>query len=66
MEFNKKLEINYGSLLYHRGVKRKEEVNKMLADVKKEMIYQEERECTFQPAINQISAEIVNVCFQLI
>jgi len=53
-------EINYGSLLYHRGVKRKEEVNKMLADVKKEITYQEERECTFQPAINQISAEIVN------
>jgi len=53
-------EINYGSLLYHRGMKRKEEVNKMLQDVKKEMIYNEERECTFQPAINQISAEIVN------
>lgn len=53
-------EINYGSLLYHKGLKRKEEVNKLINDQRKVIVDQQERECTFKPNINPISNEIMN------
>jgi len=47
--------------LYHKGLKRKEEMNKILTDKRKEMIEKQEKECTFHPNINPISNEIMNV-----
>ena len=31
-------DINYGSLLYHKGLKRKEELSKAMTDKRKEMM----------------------------
>lgn len=53
-------EINYGSLLYHKGLKRKEEISKQINDQRKEKIEVQEKECTFKPQINPISNEIMN------
>jgi hypothetical protein len=53
-------EINYGSLLYHKGMKRKEEVIKEMTIKRKEDAERAEEECTFKPNLNPISTEIIN------
>ena len=54
-------DINYGTLLYHRGVKKNEELQKHLIAQRKQKLEINSQECTFQPALNNISRQIMSV-----
>ena len=54
-------DINYGTLLYHRGVKKNEDLQKHLIEKRKEKLEINTKECTFKPALNIISRQIMSV-----
>ncbi len=54
-------DINYGTLLYHRGVKKNEDLQKHLIERRKEKIEINTKECTFTPVLNNISRQIMTV-----
>lgn len=53
-------DINYGTLLYHRGVKKNEELQKHLIERRKEKMEISTKECTFSPGLNIISRQIMS------
>jgi len=55
------VDINYGTLLYHRGVKKNEEKQKQIVEKKKEKLEELSKECTFTPDLNRISRQIMSV-----
>jgi len=53
-------DINYGTLLYHRGVKKNEDLQKHLIEKRKEKLEINTKECTFKPTLNMISRQIMS------
>ena len=52
---------NYGEMLYQRGMRRKEEIKKLIKRARSEHDKQELEELTFQPKINPISRNMTRM-----
>ena len=50
--------MNYGIILYQRGIKKNEEKQQKVEKIKKELMTQDLQNCTHVPQINEISKVI--------